>query len=209
MPKMTKYLLSAASMKLCHCSSTSSFQNTDPGVLLWRTYRLHHNDFPVSSKTSLPLVHRVLRKGRQPPPFLPVSNRRQASPVLSLRKQHPCHSVQPLPWSSTCAFCPTRFLLLLINRRHTSPNQPADDELQQTTLKEPMCTNFFHGSSTADHLPACLERTDQLESCGDKLQNPQQQEVGPEILQSDNFRGECIERGPLYFQNRAESFPSS
>lgn len=81
---------------------------------------------------------------------------------------------------------------------------------------------MFRGCS-APNLPtceACLDGTDQLASYDDKqVQTPQQQEVGSEILQTDpakwpdvitdSFRGECIKRGPLYFQNRAETFPSS
>lgn len=52
-----------------------------------------------------------------------------------------------------------------------------------------------------------------------KYRPSQQQDVGSEILRSDpakwpyiitdNFRGICLEKGPLYFQNWAETFPSS
>lgn len=80
-------------------------------------------------------------------------------------------------------------------------------------------TDFILGNSTANHLSlykACLERRDQLASCGYKLQSLQQQEVSPEILQSgspewpdiisDKCWGEYIARGPFYIQKR---FPSS
>lgn len=217
LPKMTKYLFSAASVKSCHCSSTSSFQNPD--------------STGSASVEDLSTPPRFPGEQQDSPPFgSPGSAQRTATSSVSTCEQPTSSKPCPVPTQATSmplgATPAMEFHVCVLPHPISTAsdqqapyvsNQPADDELQQTTLKEP--TDFFHGSSTADHPPTCLEGTDQLASCGDKLQNPQQQEVGPEILQSDpakwpdiitdNFRGECIERGPLYFQNRAESFPSS